>query len=213
MKPVEEITPYLKVTKVTPGSRDLHRRLYWEVKLPGLKGIGQNPTHGRKPKVKPQSNDRWQKPVNAGEITRWNSLLTFHSHKNNRTLKLNNDIPKGNTSTDDAPCIVLPPGHTPEPEFHTVQGVCGRRRGGWKWEEQRNEQEGEESQYLSKGRIQWQFISAPSQRTWTFTSWIFLSDIWKVLQSSIHLCSVWPLNVIFQLRVQAAGGLRCFHEK
>lgn len=126
MKSVEEITPYLKVTKVAPGSRDLHRRLYWEVKLPRLKGIGQNPAHGRKPKVKSWSNDRWQRPVNAGEITWWNSFLTFHSHKNNRTLKLNNDILKGNTSIDDAPCIVQPPRHTPEPEFHTVQVRGGR---------------------------------------------------------------------------------------
>lgn len=124
---MEEITPYLKVTKVTPGSWDLHRRLQWEVKL--FKGTGQNPKHGRKPKVKPRSNDRWQRPVNAWEITRWNSFLTFHSHKNNRTLKLNNDILKGNTSTDDTSCIVQPPGHTPKPELRIVQ-VCGGEEGG-----------------------------------------------------------------------------------
>lgn len=113
------------------------KAMYWEVKLPGLKGIGQNPTQGRKPKVKPRSNDRWQSPVNSREITRWNSFLTFHSHKNNRTLKLNNDILKGNTSADDASCIVQPSGHTPKPEFHTVQACVGGGEGGWKCRESR----------------------------------------------------------------------------
>lgn len=113
------------------------KAIYWEVKLPRLKGIGQNPIHGRKPKVKPRSNDRWQRPVNGKEITWRNSFLTFHSHKNNRTLKLNNDILKGNTSANDVSCIVQPPGHTPKPEFHTVQVCVGRGDGGWKCRESR----------------------------------------------------------------------------
>lgn len=159
---MEEIT-YLKVAKVTPDSRDPHRRRHWEVKSPGLKRIGPYPKHGRKPKAKLQSNDRWQRPVNAWEITRWNSFLTFHSHKNNRTLKLNNDILKGNTSVDDTSCIVQPPGHTPQPEFHRAQVWGGGREG-----ETRREQRAR--RHLSKGRIRWQFISSPSQRTWAFTS-------------------------------------------
>lgn len=215
---MEEIAPCLKVTKVTPGSRDLHQKLYWEVKLLGLKRIGQNPKHGRKPKVKTWSNDSWQRPVNAWKITRWNSFLTFHSHKHNRTLKLNNDIPKGNTSVGDTSCIVQPPGHNRKPEFHVAQ-VCVWGGAGVGWEggdggrAEKQQEVGEPRTKPGRTQVTVHSCSFPKDLSLHYIDFFFLSDIWKVLQSSIHLGSVWPLNIIFQQRVQAGGGLRCFHEK
>ena len=192
--------------QVTLGSRDLHRRLYWEVKLLALKGIGQNPKHGRKPKAKSWSNDRWQRPVNAWKITRWNSFLTFHSHKNNRTLKLNHDILKGNTSVGDTSCIAQPPGHTPTHVAQVcVRTGCRGREGGDR-ERAEKPTRRRESHNQSQGgmRVTVHSCSFPKDLSRHYIR-IFLSDIWKVLQSSIDLCSVWPLNVIFQPRVQAVG--------
>lgn len=49
--------------------------------------------------------------------------LTFHSHKNNRTLKSNNGILQGNTSADDTSYRIQPPGYIPE--FPAIQVYVG----------------------------------------------------------------------------------------
>lgn len=96
---------------------------------------------------------------------------------NNRTLKLNNDIPKGNSSVGDTSCIVQPPGHAPT---HVAQ-VCvrDRVRGEGKeetWREQTGLQ-GQRATIKAEGGRGRQFVPAPSQGAGAVTTQSFLSDI------------------------------------
>ena len=200
--------------QVTPGSRDLHQRLYWEVKLLALKGIGQNPKHGRKPKAKSWSNDRWQRPVNAWKITRWNSFLTFHSHKNNRTLKLNNDIPKGNTSVGDTSCIVQPPGHAPT----RVAQVCvcewgaGRREGGDRERAEKPTRRERATVKAQRGEGDSSFLLLPKGLESSLHRIFFK---WHLKGAAIihwfGFCLDFKCNI--STESSSRGSLRCFHEK
>lgn len=91
-------------------------------------------------------------------------------------------------------------------------GACGRRGGEKrKTGRQHSTQEGREP--ISKQREDTVTVLLLPEGLEPSLHRFFFSDIWKVLQSAIHLGSVWPLNVIFQLRVQSWWGSEMFSWK